>query len=386
MIEIQSSAGDARLGGEDFDELLAARLEEQAREAGVDVEEARARARLREAAEQAKRRLSTSSEARVALPLLPGRSGREVDLDILVTRDEAEAAWAPLLPRLRGPVLRALGDARRRPEDIDEVLLVGGSTRMPLVSHLAAQLFGRLPLRSLPPDEAVAMGAAVQAALKAGDASVEDVVVTDIAPFSLGVETSRRHGPRVVGGFFSPLLERGTVVPTSREEVFSPMTDAQDRIDLKVYQGEHALVRDNELLGNLLVKDIPLMAEDRSVRVRFTYDLNGILEVDATVVATGAVHQLVLQRRREKLTGKALEEARKALAKLKIHPADLLPNQTALARADALFVELRGEPRELLAHFIGEFRVALQRQDPAQIVEARERLNAVRARLSEGTP
>ncbi|MBL8716762.1 MAG: Hsp70 family protein [Myxococcales bacterium] len=382
VIEIQSSAGDARLGGEDFDDLLAAHLASQAREAGVHVEDAEASARLRVAAEAAKRRLSNEAEAPIALPGMPGVRGR-VDFAAKVSRAEAEELWAPLVPRLRGPILRALHDAKRRPEDIDEVLLVGGSTRMPLVGRLAAELFSRIPLRTLPPDEAVAMGAAIQAALKAGDASIEDVVVTDVAPFSLGVEITRVHQERQVAGFFSPILERGTVIPASREATYHPIQEWQDRIELKIYQGEHALVRDNQPLGTLLVKGIPPMGQERGVTVRFTYDLNGILEVDATVLSTGATTQLVVESGTQKLDAKALTAARKAMAKLKVHPAELLPNQTALARADALFVELRGELREYLGGFIADFRLALDRQDPPRIDEARERLNAVRIQIGQ---
>jgi molecular chaperone HscC len=380
VIEIQASSGDARLGGEDFDaalaSLVAARIkrDQHAELAG----DPRAWARLREASEGAKKKLSEHATAGIALVDLPIGRGRTIHVEQTITRDEADAAWAPLLDRMRGPILRALRDASRTPESIDEVLLVGGSTRMPCVARLAAQMFGKLPLRTLPPDEAVAMGAAVQAALKANDAAVEDMVVTDVAPFTLGISTSTTMGDSHVSGLFSPILERGTVIPASRTKRFCTMSDRQTKIEISVYQGEHSLCDDNAKLGAYTVGDLtPAPAGKESVDVRFTYDLNGLLEVETTVLSTGKKRVLVIERSPGRLTPDQLAEARKAMAKLKFHPREALPNTTALARADALYVELSGAERERLAHGIGVFRAALETQDTATIEEAREWLVAL---------
>ncbi|NVB36343.1 Hsp70 family protein [Pseudenhygromyxa sp. WMMC2535] len=385
VIEIQASAGDARLGGEDFAEalveLLAARIAEQQ---GVppDLEDPQIHARLLAACERAKRRLSAAEEVRVPLPDFPLGDER-LDLELSLTRADAEAHWQPLLARLRGPINRALTDAELEPSAIDEVLLVGGATRMPCLIALAARIFGRMPNRSLPPDEAVAMGAAIQAALIADDEAVEDLVVTDIAPFSMGVETSTRVAGRAIGGMFSPVLERGTVIPASRIEHYLPLHDAQDTLVLRIYQGEHALVRHNTLLGEIRV---PLpragSSEHKSVGVRFTYDLNGILEIDAIVEATGDKHSLVIEQRPGALTASALERARAAMQRLKFHPRESLPNRTTLARADALHVQLRGAPRALLREQIQFFEVALSGQEPREIEQARESLQATIEGLS----
>ncbi len=349
VIEIQASAGDARLGGEDFDAALAERVAERVRaEQRLDLRnDARAWARLRSACEGAKKRLTDSEVTRIALPGLPVDGGRTIDLETNLTRDDAESHWAPLLDRMRSPILRALRDASVGPDKIDEVLLVGGSTRMPCVARLAAQIFGKLPLRKLPPDEAIAMGAAVQAALKGGDEAIDDVVVTDVAPFTMGIETSTQLGESHVGGVFAPILERGTVIPASREKSFTTIAELQTQIRVQVYQGEHSLCRDNQKLGEYVVSGLPRgPAGKESIDVRFTYDLNGILEVETTIASTGKKASMVIEKTPGRLTDAQIEEARKAMTRLKFHPREALPNTTALTRADALYVELSGPARE----------------------------------------
>jgi len=266
------------------------------------------------------------------------------------------------------PIRRALRDADVAPERIDEVLLVGGSTRMPCIARLATDVFGRLPLRVLPPDEAVALGAAVQAGLKANDAALGDLVVTDIAPFSLGIDIARRSGDEMVSGLFSPIIERGTLIPVSRERTYHTIEDGQRQLEVNVYQGEHSLVRDNTRLGSYTIRGLaPKPAGEQAIRVRLTYDLNGILEVDMTVESTGKTETLVIERGANRLSPRELRDARKAMARLKFHPRDALPNATLLARADALYVALTGPPRAVLARAIEQFRIALEHQDDALI-------------------
>jgi molecular chaperone HscC len=378
VVEIQSSSGDTQLGGEDFDralvDLLAKQLLDQQ---SVDLKsEMRSLARLKEACEQAKKRLTDAESTRVALYDMPIAGGRTVHVELPLTRGQADAAWTPLLDRMRGPISRALRDAKLEASQIDEVLLVGGSTRMPCVAKLMAQVFGRLPLRTLPPDEAIAMGAAVQAGLKAGDAALGDMIVTDVAPFSLGISSAKKLGNQVVSGLFTPILERGTVIPASREESFSTIADGQTEIAIGVYQGEHSLVRDNKKLGEYTIDKLePLPAGGHTILVRFTYDLNGILEVDMTTVKTGVTNSLVIEGAPGRLTAQQIAEARAAMSRLKFHPRDALPNATLLARADALYVELTGGRRDELGAALGAFRAALETQDDAMIGEYRDRLS-----------
>jgi len=377
VVEIQSSSGDTQLGGDDFDYALAELIaKELANKHGADARtEPHAWARIKEACELAKKRLGDGESTRVALYELPLGGGRKVNLELPLTRAQAEGAWATLLERMRQPIQRALRDAQLEASQIDEVLLVGGSTRMPAVAKLATQIFGRLPLRTLPPDEAVALGAAVQAALKAGDAALGDMIVTDVAPFSLGVSSARKLGEQIVDGLFSPILERGTVIPASREKTFVTMEDNQQEIVFGVYQGEHSLVRDNKKLGEYTVSGLPKKpAREQSVRVRFTYDLNGILEVDMTPEGTGKTETLVIEGSPGRLTAKQLAEARKAMSRLKFHPREALPNATLLARADALYVELTGPLREELGSALSAFRLALETQSEETIATGRDRL------------
>ena len=384
VIEIQSSAGDTRLGGEDFVDALAQLVAGRTGQAQALADAPQAWARVRQACEWAKRKLSSEASAQVALAGLRV-GGRTFDIDQTVTLADAEAVWADLLARLRAPVLRALRDARAQPQQIQEVLLVGGATRMPCVARMAAELFERLPSRSLPPDEAVALGAAVQAALKARDAAVEDVVVTDVAPFSMGIATATEVSRRMVAGLFSPIIERGSVIPVSRVESFRTLEDNQTEIEVEVYQGEHSLCRDNRKLGQFKVRNLPPRnAGQATIEVRFTYDLNGLLEVEVRVPDTGAVQSVVFEQTPGRLDPRQIEAARQAMERLKFHPREALPNVTALGRAEAMYMELTGVAREELGAALAQFRGLLDRQDPALIDPARENLLLLLSRLRRG--
>jgi molecular chaperone HscC len=362
VIEVQASAGDTRLGGEDFLDALVALCTTKLRSRGVELSGRLAQSRLRTAAEEAKCRLSSAQQASLALPALSTRTGTQ-DIQLDITRAEAEAAFQPLLDRMLTPIQRALRDCGRSAADIQDVLLVGGASRMPSVARLASQVFGKLPLRSLHPDEAIALGAAVQVALKAGDAAVGDIVVTDIAPFSLGIASAQEVAGSTVTGLFSPILERGTVLPASRVERFHTMSDGQTRLELEVFQGEHSLCEKNLKIGSHSLRGIPAKpAGIEAIDVRFSYDLNGVLDVDATIVSTNKTATFTIERTSGKLSAQEIAESRKRLARLKFHPSAALPNMTALSRAEALYVELSGAERELLGKAIAAFRAALQGQ------------------------
>ncbi|HEX6765589.1 MAG TPA: Hsp70 family protein [Polyangiaceae bacterium] len=384
VIEIQASSGDTRLGGEDFVDLIAEHCAGALRrQHGVEVEAKLGRARLREAAELAKRRLSREERTLLAVPALPTSKG-PLDVELSLERTELEDLFQPLIARMSAPIARALRDAGKEPRHIDEVILVGGATRMPCIGRLAAQIFGRLPQRSLPPDEAVALGAAVQAALKAGNAAVSDLVATDVAPFSLGIASAQSVGDAVVNGIFSPIIERGTVLPASRVERFVTMGDGQKQLNVVVYQGEHPHCSKNRKIGEYELKGIPpRRAGEEAVDVRFTYDMNGVLDVDATIVSTQKTATFTIERTPGRLSKSELEAARKKLSHLKFHPREALPNVTALARADALYAELVGPSRARLGSRIAGFRAALETQNPAFISEQRQALQALLLELSD---
>jgi len=372
VIEIQSSAGDTRLGGDDFDEVLAELVSCQlGRDRGIDELGPSGRARVRDACELAKKRLSDQEVARVALV---GLGSKQQDVEVHLRRDQAENSWRPLIDRMRAPIRRALADANLKPQQIDEILLVGGATRMPCVARLAADMFGRLPLRKLPPDEAVAMGAAVQAALKARDRAVDDLVVTDVAPFTLGISSGVKMGTDVVAGLFAPIIERGTVIPCSRVKRFFTLENNQSAIQVDVFQGEHPTCEQNTRLAQYKMSLPRGKAGEESIDVRFTYDLNGILEVDTTVVSTGKSHSMVIEKSPGHLSSEQVRQARETMKALKFHPRDSLPNKTALARADALYVDSTGAEREMLGDLIAGLKLAIERQEPKLIDEVRQNL------------
>jgi molecular chaperone HscC len=364
VMEVHACAGDNYLGGEDFvDVLVRAFSREHGLEDGAldSCEENLLRARM----ERAKRTLNNHRSARVSLT----RSG--ADLDWAISQEEYERLAAPLLERLRLPVERAMRDAGLRLGDIDEVILVGGSTRKLIVQKLVARMFGRLPLRQINPDEVVALGAAVQAGLKARDETLSEVVLTDVCPYTLGVESSSNEGGRQVDGLFSPIIERNTVIPASRVQTFYPMLDSQSEVLLNVYQGESPFVKDNMMLGALKVPLPGLKREDSGVDVRFTYDVNGLLEVEAAVLATGTHHALVVEQSEGSLSPEEIEQSLARLADLKIHPRDEAQNQALLARAERLYQESLEGQREDLGRLIAQFTAVLESQKPREIHRAR---------------
>lgn len=379
IVEISACAGDARLGGRDFDaalaDLVARRL---VGERGVLVAPGTAlHEQLLANAEEAKKQLATEAEAVIGLNLEDGAWTTSV------TRAEAGDAFGELLARLNAPILRALGDARLKAADIDEVLLVGGSTRLPWVGELATRVFQRFPQRDLPPDEAVVLGAALQAALKAKDAAVGDLIVTDVAPFTLGTSVVTHLGQMMVSGVFAPIIERGTTIPTSRVERFYAVADRQTEVRIRVFQGEHPMCNQNQFLGEYMVEGLRAQdGEPPAVDVRFTYDLNGLLEVETTVVATDKKKVLLIERAPGTMTKAEVAQAQVAMAKLKRHPRELLPNTTALARAEALYVQMTGPARLALGDHIARFRAALDTQQAQLIDSERETLRAVTQRLS----
>jgi molecular chaperone HscC len=378
VVEVQATAGDTRLGGEDFTHELAIWAARRlAMRSGREIAVGdSAWPRLVEACERAKRQLTREERVSIELGgLVDGRRSTILEVD----RQTAEELWDGLLDRLRRPIERALRDARLAVEEVEEVLLVGGATRTPCFRRLSRDLFGREPRTDLPADEAVALGAAIQAALKAGDEALEDLVVTDVAPFSLGIDTSTAMGGQYLSDVFSPILERGTVIPASRVKRFQTVHPTQRKIEVNVYQGEHVQCTKNRLLGTLMVDDIPPAGARgfEEIDVRFTYDLNGILEIDVLVLATREKRSLVLEQAPGRLAADEMEAARNVLAALKFHPRDALPNTVALARAEALYEELLGSVRQSLGEEILAFRAILENQDPEQSEQARQRLNGI---------
>ncbi len=383
IVEVRASAGDNRLGGDDFDEALV-RLVEPALENGAALDTLpadRRRALLTLAAERTRRALSSAEEAEFSAVA----DGTPVTAR--VTTEAFEEAAAGLVKRLRDPVIRALRDSHIDVKALSDIVLVGGATRMPVVRKALTRMFGRFPNATVHPDHAVALGAAIQAGLLSGGEGLEEIRITDVAPFTLGVNSATRdaHG-RLHDDIFAPIIERNTPVPVSRMERFFTLGDNQRKVLFAVYQGEARDVKKNVKLGELEVPVPPRPAGEVSVDVRFTYDTSGLLEVDVAVPATGLTRNLVIVDEEDRRSKKDIEARRKALEKLKIHPRDEAENVAMLARAERAYEGFTGPVRDYIGQALTEFQGALDKQDARIIADAREALAQLLDQIEANPP
>jgi molecular chaperone HscC len=366
VVQVRASAGDTRLGGEDFVTVLETLFLQACTELSqADRESLRASRALWRAAEQAKRDLSDSEQT--VMRHLHG----ERMLEQTITRQAFEVASQGLLDKLRRPIQRALQDARLAPGELNEVILVGGATRMPMIRQTVARLFQRLPLRTINPDETIVHGAALQAALIARHAALDDVVLTDVMPYSLGVVISTDFNGRVLGDQFSPIIERNTPVPVSRVSNYCTRADNQTRILLDIRQGESPVGSENLKLGELEIDVPPLPAGQAEVDVRMSYDASGVLVVDVENSQGSKVSSVIRQ------TGSAMSEQEVAAAlarleKIKTHPRDQQENLYLMERAKRLYEDALGDARLYIQQHINAFHLALESQDERTIAVARD--------------
>ena len=289
LIEVLSTNGDTHLGGDDFDEVLIDHLAKTFQnEQGIDLrKDPMALQRLREAAEKAKKELSTQQTTDINLPFITADASGAKHLQLSISRAEFEKLIDPLVERCRQPVLNALKDAKLKPGDIHEVVLVGGSTRVPQVQRLVKEMFGKDPHQGVNPDEVVSLGAAIQGGIIAGD--VKDVVLLDVTPLSLGIETE--------GGIMTVLVERNTTIPTTKTETFSTAADNQPAVTVRVFQGERKMASDNRLLDEFNLDGIPAAPRGTpQIEVKFDIDVNGILSVSARDKASGKQHSVQIKQ------------------------------------------------------------------------------------------
>ena len=288
VFEVMSTNGDTHLGGEDFDNILVNFLVDEFKtESGIDIKgDAAAMQRVKDEAEKAKKELSSSTSTDINLPFLSADADGPKHFEYTLTRAKLEELVKPLLDRLASPVEKALEDAKLSTKDIDEIVMVGGMTRMPAVVEKVKEIFGKDPMQGVNPDEVVAVGAAIQAGVLQGD--VKDVLLLDVTPLTLGIET--------MGGVRTPLIDRNTTIPTSKSEVFSTASDNQPQVEIHVLQGEREFAKDNKSLGRFILDGIaPAPRGVPQIEVTFNLDANGILNVTAKDKGTGKEQSITIQ-------------------------------------------------------------------------------------------
>ena len=288
VYDVVATNGDNDLGGDDWDEAIIDHLaEEFQNDHGIDLREDRqALQRLKEAAEEAKIELSSRKEAKINLPFITATDSGPVHLETSITRATFESLTSDLIDRTVGPTEQAIDDAGISDSDIDEVILVGGSTRMPQVAEKVEEIIGQEPKKNVNPDEAVALGAAIQGGVLAGD--VDDIVLLDVTPLSLGIE--------VKGGLFERLIDKNTTIPTDASKVFTTAADNQTSVQVRVFQGEHEIANENELLGEFMLTGIPPSpAGMPQIEVEFSIDANGIVNVSAEDQGSGNAESITIE-------------------------------------------------------------------------------------------
>lgn len=368
IMEVHAIAGDNFIGGEDFTDVLYNLF---LKNAGVAPEslDAKTRSEIRKTAETCKCDFSNSDEIVMCCPV----AGRIHILSL--TLEEYERACAPLLERLRKPIQRSLRDAGVSLNEIDKIVLVGGATRSPVIRKFVTRLFGRAPSFDINPDESVAIGVALQCGIKSRDKEIQEVVLTDVCPFTLGTEVMVDNGVFEEAGHYLPIIERNTVIPVSRTETVYTAHENQTRICVKILQGESRMSQNNLLLGEL---NVPVPAGPKgkeAVDITYTYDVNSLLEVEVFVHSSKLRRKILIQGNQSRLSQEEAEKRMEALQYLKQNPRDEEPNRLVLLRGERLYEEASGEKRRSIDHAMMEFDWALKKQDRAEIERAREKLD-----------
>ena len=367
ILEVRAVAGDNYLGGEDFttviEEMFFHRFADIEREA-LDRKVSRY---IHKQAEVCKLGFEESRASKMTCIIDDKTYEMEIDIN------EYEKKCEDLLERIRIPVKKSLSDSRLRLAEIDKVVLVGGATKLPVVRRFVGKLFRSLPDTSINPDEAIALGAAVQAAMKERKDSIREVILTDVCPFTLGTEVSiERENGGYESGHVCPIIERNTVIPASRTETMYTIRDNQSKVTVNVLQGESRFAANNLLLGELTV-DIPRGPKGQeSIDVTYTYDVNSILEVQVKINSTGEIVKQILKGQQVDMTDEEIAARMEELAYLKIPPREQEENKLLLLRGERLYEENLGNDRKIVEHALQKFEVALNSQDPVRIENARK--------------
>lgn len=366
ILEVRAVAGDNFLGGEDFTKVIEDLFYEKNKELDPMLLDAKTLRHIHKQAELCK--LSFTDEKDATMTCVIQDKKYELKLDL----DEYTKACEDLLERIRIPVKRSLADSNTRLSDISKVVLVGGATKSPVVRKFVSRLFKFIPDTNINPDEAVALGAAVQAAMKERKDAIREVILTDVCPFTLGTEVVvERENGRFEAGHFCPIIERNTVIPASRTETLYTVRDNQTKLRVNVLQGESRFAANNVSLGELEI-DVPkAKAGEEAIEVTYTYDVNAILEVEVRVVSTDKKVKQVIKNQETDMTDEEIAKRFEELSYLKIHPRDQEENHLLLIKGERIYEESLGDERQLIEIAMRKFEDALSTQDPKKIESAR---------------
>lgn len=378
IMEVHAIAGDNFLGGEDFTEVLADLFCAHAgvSRAALDL---RSRSELYKTAESCKCAFSHTT-ALVMVCTLEGRTHA-----MPLTLQQYETACAPLLERLRKPVERSLRDANVTLDQIDKIVLVGGATRSPVIRRFVERLFGRKPSMRIDPDVAVALGAALQCAMKERSREVQEVVLTDVCPFTLGTEVMSGNGSFDEPGHYLPIIERNTVIPVSRTQSVCTAHDDQTKVNVKILQGESRMAANNLLLGELTVPVPPGPRGKEQVDITYTYDVNSLLEVEVFVRSTKVRRKILIRGSGSPMTDAEAKARMEQLQYLKRDPREEEPNRLLLLRGERMYEEATGEGRLVIDEAVTRFERALNRRDRSEIQRERSKLEEFLDGLEYGT-
>lgn len=371
ILEVRAVAGDNFLGGEDFTAVLENMFFQKFTQFNRLSMNEKVLRHIHKQAELCKLGFSNSRSSSMQCKIDDELFTMETDLG------KYEAACAELLERIRQPIKRSLSDAHIRLADIDKVVLVGGATKSPVIRRFVSRLFRALPDTNINPDEAIALGTAVQGAMKERKEAIREVILTDVCPFTLGTEVTRQWEKDCYeNGVFCPIIERNTVIPTSRTERLYTMHDNQTKIRVNVLQGESRFASNNLSLGELLI-DVPAAkAGEEAIDVTYTYDINSILEVEVKSISTQKVIKEVFKGRDVDMTEEEIKERLATLSYLKIHPRDREENKYLLLRGERIYEESLGDRRSALESALHKYETALNSYDPALIEDAKTKFKA----------
>ena len=378
ILEVHAVAGDNFLGGEDFTAVLEKMFYDAHPQLNRFTLSGKTQQHIRRQAELCKIGFGENRTSEMRCNI----EGKEYVFPVELP--DYEEACEELLDRIRQPVKRSLKDAHIRLSDIDQVVLVGGATKSPVIRRFAGKLFHMIPDTKINPDEAVALGAAIQAAMKERRDGIREVILTDVCPFTLGTEVVQEYGDhQYEDGVFFPIIERNTVIPASRTERLYTVRDNQTRIRVHILQGESRFAVNNLSLGELFIEVPAGKAGQEAVDVTYTYDINSILEVEVKSVSSGKKVRQVFKGQDLDMSEEEIEDRLKTLSYLKIHPRDKEENKVLLLRGERIYEESLGVKREQAGRALREFEHALDTYDPERIAEAKREYMEFLEKLDE---